>query len=199
MSPAAGRGWDLVRPPLEPAADSGQARAIEHLRAGRAVLDAHRPEAARLLAPWKDRDLVERMARVGQGEDVGLPRGVFEAGCEACRIGAVLEREAGAGRVRVPDPLKDLEHDLQTASARIEAAGFRPPVAGEMLKAVPPAALRSALDEARRGGLLTEGSEWALRQDRIEPMAEALHRTLQRHLEADLQVSDPPLGGGGRR
>jgi conjugative relaxase-like TrwC/TraI family protein len=199
VNTAAGRGWDLARPPLVPAAGSGQERAIEHLRAGRVVLSAHRPEAARLLDPWKDRDLVERMARVGQGEDAGLPRGVFEAGCEACRIGAALEREAGAGRVRVPDPLKDLGHDLQTASARIEAAGFRPPFPGETLKAVPPAALRSALDEARRGGLLAEGAEWALRQDRIEPVAEALHRTLQRHLEADLQVSDPPLGGGGRR
>jgi hypothetical protein len=110
----------------------------------------------------------------------------------------VLEREAGTDRVRVPGPLKDLEHDLQTASARIEAAGLRPPFPGETLKAVPPGALCLAMDEARRGGLLADGSEWALRPDRIQPMAEALHRTLQRHLEADLQVSDPPLGGGGR-
>jgi hypothetical protein len=164
------------------------------------VLEAHRPETGSLLAPWKgrDRELLERLARVGPGEDAGLPRGVFVAGCEACRIGAVLDREAGADRVRVPGPLKDLEHDLQTASARIEAAGFRPPFPGETLKAVPPAALRSALEETRRGGLLTDGPEWALRQDRVQPMAEALHRTLQRHLEADLQVSDPPMGGGRR-
>jgi hypothetical protein len=138
------------------------------------------------------------MARVGPGEDAGLPRGIFEAGCEACQIGAVLEREAGAERVPVPGPLKDLEHDLQTASARIEAAGLRSPFPGETLKAVPPGALRSAMDEARRGGLLADGAEWALRPGRIQPMAEALHRTLQRHLEADLQVSDPPLGGGRR-
>jgi hypothetical protein len=201
VSPAVGRGWDLVRPPQEPAAAVGQDRAIEHLRAGRAVLDAHRPETGSLLAPWKDkpRELLERMARVGPGEDAGLPRGVFEAACEACRVGVVLEREAGAGRVHVPGPLKDLEHDLQTASARIEAVGLRSPFPGETLKAVPPAALRSAMDEARRGGLLTQGPEWALHQDRVQPVAEALNRTLQRHLEADLQVSDPPLGGGGRR
>jgi len=198
MSP--GRFWDQARPPLAPAPGAGQDRAIEHLRAGRAVLDAHRPETGKLLAPWKDRDpeLLARMARVGPGEDAGLPRGVFEAGCEACRIGTLLEREAGAERVPVPGPLKGLEHDLQTVSARIEAAELRPPFPGETLKAVPPGALRSAMDEARRGGLLADGSEWALRPDRIQPMAEALHRILQRHLEADLQVSEPPQGGGRR-
>jgi hypothetical protein len=199
VSPVGGREWDLARPPWEPAAGPGQERVIEHLRAGRAALEAHRPETGKLLATWKDRELLERMARVGPGEDAGLPRGVFEAACEACRVGAVLERETRAGRVHVPGPLKDLEHDLQTAAARIEAAGLRPPFPGETLKAVPPAALRSAMEEARQGGLLTDGSEWALRQDQIQPLAEALHRTLQRHLEADLQVSDPPLGGGGRR
>ena len=201
VSPAGGRPWNLTWPPREPAVNAGQERAIEHLRAGRAVLEAHQPETGKLLAPWKDRDreFLERMARVGPGEDIGLPRGVFEAGCEACRIGQLLEREAGADRVRVPSPLKDLEHDLQTAAARIEAAGLRSPFPGETLKAVPPGALRSAMDEARRGGLLADGSEWALRPDLIQPTAEALHRTLQRHLEADLQVSDPPLGGGGRR
>ena len=191
---------DLVRHPREPVTGTGQERTLEHLRAGRAVLDAHQLETGKMLAPWKDRDqeLLERMARFGQGEDGGLPRWAFEAGREACRIGALLEREGAAGRVRVPGALKDLERDLQIASARIEAAGLRPPFPGETLKAVPPGALRSAVDEARRGGLLADGPEWALAQDRIQPMAEVLHRTLQRHLEADLQVSEPPLGGGGR-
>ena len=157
--------------------------------AGRAVLEAHRPEKGSLLADWKGREgeLLERAQR-----DSNLPEGVRAAAVEASRIGAMLEREARVEPVKVPDALKAIEPDLQRASARLQASGFKPPFAGETLKAVPPATLRGALDEARKGGLLTEGPEWALGGDQMPGLAEAL----QKRLEVERPMPDLMVGQG---
>jgi conjugative relaxase-like TrwC/TraI family protein len=186
VSPARGQAQDLVAHP------SG----LDHFIAGRAVLEAHRPEQGALLAPWKGQEST-LLGRASANE--GTQSGLLEAAREASRIGATLEREAGAGRLHVPPGLKGLECDLQTASARIEASGLKSPFSRDSLKAVPAAVLRSALGEMRREGLLEEGPEWALRQDQVPRLAEGLHRTLQKHLETDLQLADPPMGAGGRR
>lgn len=162
---------------------------VPRFLAGRAVLEAHRPEAGSLLADWKGRE-AELLEPSQRGPN--LPEGVRAAAVEACRIGAVLERETRVEPVQVPNALKALEPDLQRASARLQACGFGAPFAGETLKALPPATLRGALDEARKGGLLSEGPEWALGRDQVPAMAEAL----QKRLEVERPMPDLMLGQG---
>ena len=60
------------------------------------------------------------------------------------------------------------------------------------MKAVPPAALRGILEEARKGGLLAEGPEWALRKDQMAGLTEAL----QKRLEMERSLPDLLLGQG---
>jgi hypothetical protein len=164
--------------------------AVSQFLAGRAVLEAHQPETGTLLATWKGREatLLAMVVR----KDPGLPEGVHGAAVEAWRIGAVLERETQAAPVQVPGALKGLEPDLQRASARLQACGLDHPFGGETLKAVPPATLRGALEEVRKGGLLTEGPEWALRRDQAPGLAEGL----QKRLEVERPFPDLMMGQG---
>lgn len=105
----------------------------------------------------------------------------------------MLDREAAAGRIQVPRGMKDLEPDLQRLSARLRACGFQDPFREEALKAVPPAALRERLAEARGRGLLDDGPAWAQRGDQFQDLAEALRKSLQQQLEMDR--SSPPWPG----
>ena len=163
------------------------------LQSGRAVLEAHRPEAALPLRPWRGREgeLLERMDRTARGEEAGLSREVAEATRQACQVGATLGREQAADKLRIPGGLKPLEADLQKTAARLQAFGQANPFRTDTLKAVAPGMLKAALEEVRKGGLLSEGPEWALCQEQAPNLSISLQRTLQRQLELDRQLADP--------
>ena len=110
-------------------------------------------------------------------------------------MASLLAREAGAARIRVPVAMKTLEPDLQRLSARFRASGLEDPFQERTLKAVPPAALRGLLADARGRGLLHEGADWARQGEQLRDFAVALRQSFQRHLELDGGIT---LGAGRR-
>lgn len=172
----------------------GDDQAVAQIQTGQAVLVAHGHDHGAALRPWqgRERELLARAER----EKSGLPREVAAAAREAQRIGLVLEREAAAGKIRVPKGLKALEPDIQKTSARIRACGLEDPFREATLKAIPPARLRSALSEARKEGLLVDGPGWSLRHDQVPAMAEGLQNTFQKQMELDRDFPGLPGGRG---
>lgn len=104
----------------------------------------------------------------------------------------LLKREAGAPALVVPDRLKHLAPDLQRLSARFRACGLPDPLKEAALKAVPPAVLRGALEDARGRGVLGEGTDWVHRRDQLPSLAEDLRVELERQVGP----SGPALGRG---
>jgi len=104
----------------------------------------------------------------------------------------LLQREAGAPALVVPDRLKHLAADLQRLSARFRACGLEDPLKGAALKELPPAVLRGALEEARGRGVLEEGTDWAQRRSQLPSVAE----NLRVELERQVGPSGPGLGRG---
>lgn len=98
---------------------------------------------------------------------------------------ALLEREAAAARLNVPRAFKALESDLQKASARIRACWVEDPFREERLRSIPPVAVRAAVEEARKAGLMTDGTEWTVRRDHVPALAEGIQNSFQRHLDLD--------------
>lgn len=97
----------------------------------------------------------------------------------------LLEREAAAAKLNVPRAFKALEPDLQKVSARIRACGLEDPFREERLRGLPPVAVRAAVEEARKAGLMTDGPEWAARRDQVPALAEGIQKSFQRQLDLD--------------
>lgn len=106
----------------------------------------------------------------------------------------LLEREAAAARLAVPRALKALEQDLQKASARIRAFGLEDPFREDRLRSLPPGTLRTAVEEVRKAGLMTEGVEWAARRDQVPALVEGLQKSFQQQL--DLERDLPGIARG---
>ena len=107
---------------------------------------------------------------------------------------ALLEREAAAAKLNVPGAFKAMEPDLQKASARIRACDLEDPFREDRLRGLPPKIVRTAVEEVRKAGLLTEDPDWAARRDQVPALAEGLHRAFQRQLDLDREL--PGLGRG---
>lgn len=97
----------------------------------------------------------------------------------------LLEREATAARLNVPQAFKALDHDLQRASARIRACGLEDPFRGDRLRSLPPSAVRAAVEEVRKAGLMADGQEWTTRREQVPALAEELRKSFQRQLDLD--------------
>lgn len=102
--------------------------------------------------------------------------------------GALLEREAAALRLKVPEALKGLEPELQRLSARIRACGAEDPFLGDRLRALAPSVVRAAVEEGRKAGLVSEGPGWTLRLDQVQVLAGGVERSFQRHLDLDREL-----------
>ena len=97
----------------------------------------------------------------------------------------LLERETAAARLNVPRSFRALEPDLQKVSARIRACGLEDPFREDRLRSLPPRAVRAAVEEARKAGLMTNGPEWTARRDQVTELAEGLRKSFQRQLDLD--------------
>lgn len=106
----------------------------------------------------------------------------------------LLEREAEAAGLKVPQALKALEPDLQKASARIRACGLEDPFRDDRLRDLPPGMVRAAVDEARKVGLMTDGPEWTTRLDQMPVLVEGMQRSFQRQQDLDRDL--PGLSRG---
>jgi len=106
----------------------------------------------------------------------------------------LLEREAAEARLNVPRALKALEPDLQKASARIRACGLEDPFREDRLRDLPPGRVRSAVDEARKAGLMTDGPEWTVRGAQMSELVEGMHKSFQRQQDLDRDL--PGLSRG---
>ena len=121
------------------------------------------------------------------GDERELPRsGIAPA--------VLLEREVAAARLKVPRALKALGPELQKASARIRACGLEDPFGEDRLRALPPRAVRAAVDEVRKVGLLADGPGWAERREQVPAVVEGLQKAFQRQL--DLERELPGLARG---
>ena len=106
----------------------------------------------------------------------------------------LLEREAAAARLDVPRALRALEPELQKASARIRACGVDDPFGEDRLRALPPRAVRAAMAECRKAGLLGDGPEWAAQREQVPAVVEGLQKAFQRQLDLDREL--PGLARG---
>jgi hypothetical protein len=119
------------------------------------------------------------------------PGSLAQGGGEA----VLLEREACAKPIPVPRTMTDLAPDLQRLSARLRACGLEDPFREEALKAIPPAAIRGALAEARGRGVLDEGPGWAQHGHLLPDLAETLRRTFQHQMDLDRSFPNGPERG----
>jgi len=107
---------------------------------------------------------------------------------------ALLAREAAADRIQVPRALQALDPDLQKASARIRACGMDDPFREDRMRDLPPGAVRAAVEEARKAGLMTEGPEWTGRREQLAALVAGMERSFQRQQDLDREL--PGLGRG---
>ena len=98
---------------------------------------------------------------------------------------ALLEREAAAAKLKVPQAFRALEPDLQKASARIRACGLEDPFREDRLRSLAPTSVRAGVEEVRKAGLMTEGREWTARRDQVPALVAGLQKSFQRQLDLD--------------
>jgi hypothetical protein len=167
------------------------AAGLEHdarlLAAGLEVFRQHRPERSATLEPWAGQlpELASRVRAVARGQVDQLPVKVYEDAIRAGRIGALLEREGGAGPAPVPAAFASHEAEIHRARARLEAFGQPDFLSREMLASLPRARIESALEEARQAGLLDAGTTWTLKGGTVRQLAERLLPTLKREMDRD--------------
>ncbi len=137
--------------------------------------------------------------RGGRGEGTGGPSSAAAGGHAALGVdrgdaggaggrgshGPGAEMNPGeAGRLRVPRALEALEPDLQRLWGRIRACGLEDPFREDRLRNLPPRAVRTAVEEARKAGVMDEGPGWP--RERVADLATGLERAFRRELDLEL-------------
>jgi hypothetical protein len=160
---------------------------VDYLRLGLEVMRQHQPQEAALLQPWRDRlpELNDRVAAVGRGQTDQLSAPVHQAALHAGRAGNRLKREQEARPVAVPSRYARQEKELQRIQARFYAVKQGDLFSREMLLALTPKRLDSALEEVRKAGLADEGPAWALRQREMAGVVKSLGPALKREMEKE--------------
>jgi hypothetical protein len=137
------------------------------LQRGLEVLAHHGPHKASTLAAADGRGL-----------------GVRE---EALRIGRLLDRaDRLQRRQSLPAVFEQERGRLECIAARLDALGLHSPFTQEVLTGIAPAAIRRALDEFDKAGLLSEGGQWTLKEVFARTLTKEWTSRLQRQLEQDL-------------
>ena len=183
-----------------PLSETDLTRALTTYRRGVEVLNQLRPNEAAHLRSWKgaDVDLVAQVVRSARGEKTDLAKQQYDAAVKAGRIGHLLEREATATPLRIPDAFAAQREQLQRLSARMQAFGLKPPFAPSDLGALSPSQLKTNLGIAKRAGLLEDGPDWTLKAAAArEVLGEiSLHtdraRQVDQHLHQNLTKKQHP-------
>lgn len=165
---------------------------IKQFIRGLVELQRNRPEEAKHIDQWKGREqeLVSLVIQKAKGENIELPKEVFDATAKAGKIGSMLDKEENAKAFIIPKGFENEAPDLQKISSRLEALGIKTPFTKDAFANAAPAEIRKAIDQFKETGITENGNDWTFKAGQIRAMSLEVEKGIGKDIDVTNQLTD---------